>query len=110
MSKKNKINFYISKSSPKETRKKIDIDLSNFYIVDISKIIRDLGYSTDKLTSESEFILNYTISKKISHGIYSVKCDSMLICYKNYSQEFLENLENFILELAEDLEYTIHHM
>jgi hypothetical protein len=63
-----KVNFYLSKYSPKEAKKRSTIG-SDFYVVDISKIIRDLGYELDNLTSESEFVINYTIRKKILQGI-----------------------------------------
>jgi hypothetical protein len=110
MPNKPKVNIYISKSSSKEAKKKLHLDECDFYIVDISKIIRDLGYETDKLTTESEFILNYTIRKKIIHGIYTTKCDSMLVCYRNSTPEFVDNLEDFFTELTENVEYTIHHL
>jgi hypothetical protein len=109
MTKKISINLYVSKYSPKEARKRSCLDC-DFYIVDISKIIRDLGYETSELTSESEFILNYTIRKKIIQGIYSTKCDSILVCYKSVTPEFLENLENFLEELTDSIEYTIHSL
>jgi hypothetical protein len=102
-------NIYISKYSPKEAKKRSCLDC-DFYIVDISKIIRDLGYEIDDLTSESEFILNYTIRKKIIHGIYSTKCDSILVCYRNATPEFVENLDNFLGELSGSVEYTIHEL
>jgi len=104
-----KVNFYISKCSPKEAKKRA-IGGSDFYVVDISKIIRELGYETDNLAVESEFIINYTIRKKILQGIYSTKCDGILVCYKNLSQDFVGNLENFLEEYPEAFEYTIHSL
>jgi signal recognition particle subunit SEC65 len=110
MPKKQIFNIYLSKNSPKESRKKPRIKKLDPYIVDISKIIRDLGYEIDNLATESEFILNYTIRKKIVQGIYSTKCDSMLICYKNITPEFESNLENFLSELPKEEEYAIHRL
>ena len=101
-----KVDFYITKYSPKEAKKRSEVG-QYLYVVDISKIIRDLGYTTEVLTRESEFIINYTIRKKIIQGIYSTKCEGILVCYKNISQEFIENLETFLEEHTETLEYTI---
>ena len=104
-----KVNFYLSKYSPKEAKKRSTIG-SDFYVVDISKIIRDLGYELDNLTSESEFVINYTIRKKILQGIYSTKCDGILVCYKNINQDFIENLENLLDEHSEEIQYAIHDL
>ena len=101
-----KINFYISRYSPKEAKKRSTYG-SDFYVVDIAKIIRELGYSTDELSVESEFIINYTIRKKIIQGIYSTKCDGILVCYKNISSDFVENLEILLEEYSEEFEYAI---
>jgi hypothetical protein len=104
-----KVNFYLSKYSPKEAKKRSTIG-SDFYVVDISKIIRDLGYELDNLTVESEFVINYTIRKKILQGIYSTKCDGILVCYKNINQDFIENLENLLDEHPEEIQYAIHDL
>lgn len=104
-----RVNFYLSKYSPKEAKKRSTIG-SDFYVVDISKIIRDLGYELDNLTRESEFVINYTIRKKILQGIYSTKCDGILVCYKNINQDFIENLENLLDEHPEEIQYTIHDL
>jgi hypothetical protein len=109
MSKKITVNFYISKHSPKEARKRPNFDC-DFYIIDISKIIRDLGYEVDNLTPESEFILNHSIRSKITQGIYSTKCDSILVCYRNMPSGFTENLEEFLEDFTETIEYSIHHL
>lgn len=106
MESKMKINFYISRYSPKEAKKR-STHGSDFYVVDIAKIIRELGYSTDELSVESEFIINYTIRKKIIQGIYSTKCDGILVCYKNISPNFVENLEVLLEEYSEEFEYAI---
>lgn len=104
-----KVNFYLSKYSPKEAKKRSTIG-SDFYVVDISKIIRDLGYELDNITVESEFVINYTIRKKILQGIYSTKCDGILVCYKNINQDFIENLENLLDEHPEEIQYAIHDL
>lgn len=101
------VKFYISRYSPKEAKKR-STHGSDFYVVDISKIIRELGYDVDNLSNESEFIINYTIRKKILQGIYSTKCDGILVCYKNISPDFLENFETFLDEHSEEFGYTIH--
>ena len=106
MQSKIKANFYTTRYSPKEAKKKYSGEQS-LYVVDISKIIRDLGYTTEIINRESEFIINYTIRKKIIQGTYSTKCEGILVCYKNISQEFIENLEIFLEEHTEILEYTI---
>lgn len=104
-----KVNFYLSKYSPKEAKKRSTVG-SDFYVVDISKIIRDLGYELDNLTDESEFVINYTIRKKILQGIYSTKCDGILVCYKNINQDFIENLQNLLDEHHEEIQYAIHNL
>lgn len=107
MPKKIQVNIYLSKYSSKEARRRNTKGI-DFYIVDISKIIKELGYETSNLSKESEFILNYTIHRKILKGIYSTKCDGILLCYKNITEEFRNNLENLLDELSESIEYTIH--
>ena len=97
--------FYISNYSPKESKKRID-DFLDLYIVDISKIIKDLGYDTKNLNLQSEFILNYSIHKKIVHGIYNSKCEGILICYRGNSPDFADNLVSFLEELHEPIEYS----
>ena len=101
-----KVNFYISKYSPKEAKKRA-IGGSDFYVVDISKIIRELGYETDNLAVESEFIINYTIRKKILQGIYSTKSNGILVVHKNISDSFKENLEHFLSDMEGEVSYTI---
>jgi hypothetical protein len=110
MPKKKALIVYISKSSPKEARRKSRLKNLDPYVVDISKIVRDLEYDLSNLTAESEFILNYTIRKKISQGIYSTKCDSILVCYKNITSEFENNLGNFLSEMLEKHEYSVRKL
>jgi len=106
MQAKAKVNFYVSKFSPKEAKKRAGLGC-DFFVVDISKIIRELGYEVENLTKESEFIINFTIRRKILQGIYSTKCDGILVCYKGVTRDFIENLENFLDEQEEGVEYTI---
>lgn len=107
MSETKSLIFYISKYSPKESKKRIE-DLLDLYIVDISKIIKDLGYDTKDLSVQSEFILNYSIHKKIIHGIYNSKCEGILICYRGNSPDFMDNLVSFVEELQEPIEYSFN--
>jgi hypothetical protein len=106
MGEKVKVNFYVSKYSPKEAKKRSSLG-GDFFVVDISKIIKDLGYETEVLSPESEFIINFTIRRKILQGIYSTKCDGILVCYKGITGDFVSNLENFLEEQEEEMEFTI---
>ena len=106
MASKSKVNFYVSKFSPKEAKKRSGLG-GDFFVIDISKIIKELGYETENLSQESEFIINFTIRRKILQGIYSTKCDGILVCYKGISRDFLNNLENFLDEQEGEVEYTI---
>lgn len=106
MQPKVKLNFYLSKFSPKEAKKRASLGC-DFFVVDISKIIRELGYELENLSKESEFIINFTIRRKILQGIYSTKCDGILVCYKGLNRDFVSNLEEFLDEQEGGLEYTI---
>lgn len=99
--------FYISRYSPKESKRRIE-SILDIYIVDISKIIKDLGYDLKNLSVQSEFILNYSIHKKIVHGIYNSKCEGILICYRGNSPDFVDNLISFIEELQDPIEYSFN--
>lgn len=99
--------FYISRYSPKESKRRIE-SILDLYIVDISKIIKDLGYDLKNLSVQSEFILNYSIHKKIVHGIYNSKCEGILICYRGNSPDFVDNLISFIEELQDPIEYSFN--
>jgi hypothetical protein len=109
MAKKFCVNFYISKHSPKEAKKKFGVE-SDFYVIDITKIIRELDYEIQNLSPESEFIINHSIHNKITQGIYSMKCDGILVCYRNITTDFIKNLEEFLDEFQENIEYTIHQI
>jgi hypothetical protein len=101
------IRFVLTRSSVKEAKKKFCAN-SDFYIVDIGKIIRDLGYDINYLTRESEFVINYSVQKKILQGIYSTRSTDILVVYKNISDDFVENLQEFLSESSEEgLEYII---
>lgn len=99
--------FLLTSRSLKEAKRKYCSD-KTYYIVDIGKIIRELGYDMDDLSPESEFVINYAVQKKITQGIYSTRCNDILVVYKNVSQRFAENLEHFLVEdMEEDFEFTI---
>jgi len=101
------VRFVLTRCSVKEAKKKFCSD-ADFYIVDIGKIIRDLGYDTSFLSKESEFIINYSVQKKILQGIYSTRCSDILVVYKNISDDFVDNLKEFLDDQAEDgLGYAI---
>ena len=101
------VRFVLTRCSVKEAKKKFCSD-ADFYIVDIGKIIRDLGYDTSFLSRESEFIINYSVQKKILQGIYSTRCSDILVVYTNISEDFVDNLKEFLDDQAEDgLGYAI---
>jgi hypothetical protein len=101
------VRFILTSKSLKEAKRKY-CDTKSFYIVDIGKIIRDLGYDVNSLTIESEFVINYAVQKKITHGIYSTRCQDILVVYKNISEKFADNLEYFLSEEIEEvLKFTI---
>jgi len=93
----NHINFHLAKCSLKEA-KKVFCDPSQLYIIDIPKIIKDLGYDVESLTPESEFVIDYSIKKKITQGIYSTRSNEILITYKNIGDSFVKNLNDFLYE------------
>jgi len=98
--------FLLTSRSLKEAKRKYCSD-KTYYIVDIGKIIRELGYDTEELTPESEFVINYAVQKKITQGIYSTRCNDILVVYRNISQRFAENLNHFLEEMEEEFEFTI---
>jgi len=101
------VRFILTKCSLKEAKRKYCSDTS-FFVVDIGKIIRDLGYDIQALTKESEFVINYAVQKKITQGIYSTRSQDILVVYKNISNNFVENLEHFLnYEIDETVTYTI---
>ncbi len=101
------ISFLLTQMSLKEAKRKYCSD-KTYYIVDIGKIIRELGYDIDSLSPESEFVINYAVQKKITQGIYSTRCNDILVVYKNISKRFSENLEYFLTEeMEEEFEFII---
>ena len=99
------VKFFLVDCSLKEAKKRyLSEDL---FVVDIGKIIKDLGYDITTLSRESEFVINYSIQKKITQGIYSTKCNGILVVHRNISKSFVENLEHFLENLGEDISYTI---
>ncbi len=100
------VKFVLTKSSVKEAKKKLCPE-TDYYVVDIGKIIRDLGYDINFLTKESEFVINYSVQRKILQGIYSTRNSDILVVYKNISEDFVENLKEFLNEQQEDFGYII---
>lgn len=100
------IKFFLAECSLKEAKKK-HCSEEDLFVVDIGKIIKDLGYDTTTLSRESEFVINYSVQKKITQGIYSTKCNGILVVHKNISQSFKENLEHFLSDMEGEVSYTI---
>jgi len=103
------IRFFLADCSLKEAKKRYCSD-EDLFVVDIGKIIKDLGYDITSLSRESEFVINYSIQKKITQGIYSTKCNGILVVYRNISESFVQNLEYFLEDLGEDISYTIKNL
>jgi hypothetical protein len=103
------IKFFLADCSLKEAKKRHSSE-EDLYVVDIGKIIKDLGYDITSLSKESEFVINYSIQKKITQGIYSTKCNGILVVHRNISESFVENLEYFLEDLGEEISYTIHNL
>ena len=99
------VKFFLAECSIKEAKKKYCS--GDLFIIDIGKIIKDLGYDVSCLTRESEFVINYSIQKKITQGIYSTKCNGILVVYRNISDSFVQNLEIFLNEMEEEIAYSI---
>ena len=100
------IKFFLAECSLKEAKKK-SLSEDDLYVVDIGKIIKDLGYDIEGLSKESEFVINYSVQKKITQGIYSTKCSGILVVHKNISESFVENLEHFLEDMRNEISYTI---
>jgi hypothetical protein len=103
------IKFFLAECSRKEAKKKSSTE-EDLFVVDIGKIIKDLGYDTGSLSRESEFVINYSVQKKITQGIYSTKCSGILVVHKNISESFVENLEHFLEDLRGEISYTIQSL
>ena len=102
------VKIFLVDCSLKEAKKRYSEE--DLFIVDIRKIIKDLGYDISDLTQESEFVINYSIQKKITQGIYSTKCNGVLIVHRNISESFVENLEHFLDDLEGDITYDIQSL
>jgi hypothetical protein len=103
-----KIDFFLTKSSPREVKSKIS-GYSSLFIVDIQKIIKDLGYdSLEFIRPESEFILDLHIRKKISQGIYNCKGECVLVCHREMPESFEENFEKFLELENSSINYNIY--
>lgn len=100
------IKFFLADCSIKEAKKRYFSE-EGLFVVDIGKIIKDLGYDISSLSRESEFVINYSIQKKITQGIYSTKSSGILVVHRNISESFVQNLEYFLEDLGEDISYTI---
>lgn len=98
--------FFLTECSAKEAKRKF-FGYSDFYLIDIGKVIRELGYNNQNLTQESEFIINYTVRRKIDQGIYNTKNNTILIVHKNFSPDFIENLTCFLQEYGDNFEFKI---
>ena len=95
------INFYLARYSTKEAKKRFCKE-NNFYIVDIFKIIKELGYDLEELAPESEFVINYSIQKKITQGIYSTRSNDILVTYKELGEPFVKNLKILLEEFDQE--------
>lgn len=104
-----RIDFFLTKSSPKEAKSKIS-GYKSLYVVDIQKIVRDLGYDSVELRPESEFILDLSIRKKILQGIYNCKGDGVLVCHREMPETFESNLESFLVKEDSEIDYTIYRI
>jgi len=100
------INFYLARCSIKEAKRRFS-NGNSFYVVDIFKIIKELGYDLKDLAPESEFVINYSIQKKITQGIYSTRSNDILVTYKELGDPFIDSLKNILKEFNKE-EYTFN--
>jgi hypothetical protein len=100
------LKFLITCYSLKEAKKKLGKD-RDIYVIDITKIVKDLGYDLTSLSQESEFVINFSIRKKISQGIYNTKSDEILVIHKGMNNNFIEGLESYLEEYSDEVEYVI---
>lgn len=89
--------------------KKFASGISGSFIIDIPKIIKDLGYSDKDLRKEAEYIITSQIERKLKQGIYSSKWSSLVIINTEYSNTFEDNIKGFVYEHVEsfDIETVI---
>lgn len=98
------LTFFITEQNVKEARKKLGT--RDLYIVDITKIIKDLGYDVFDLSPESEFVINFSVMKKIQQGIYNTKSKDILVINREMTDGFLEGLQ-FFLDGFSEINYEI---
>ena len=98
------MNFVVTDHNLKDAKKKIGS--KDLYVVDITKIIKELGYDVDNLSIESEFVINFSVMKKIQQGIYNTKSKTILVINRETSEIFVSQLQIFLDEIS-DLEYEI---
>jgi hypothetical protein len=98
------LNFVVTDHNLKDAKKKIGS--KDLYVVDITKIIKELGYDVDNLSIESEFVINFSVMKKIQQGIYNTKSKTILVINRETSEIFVSQLQIFLDEIS-DLEYEI---
>lgn len=99
-----RLNFLVTDQNLKDAKKKIGP--KDLYVVDITKIIKELGYDVDNLSIESEFVINFSVMKKIQQGIYNTKSKTILVINRETSEVFVSQLQIFLDEIS-DLEYEI---
>ena len=99
-----RLNFLVTDQNLKDAKKKIGP--KDLYVVDITKIIKELGYDVDNLSIESEFVINFSVMKKIQQGIYNTKSKDILVINKEMSDGFLEGLQ-FFLDGFGEIDYEI---
>jgi hypothetical protein len=82
--------------------KKFASGIKNCFIVDIPKIIKDMGYYNREIRKESEFIISTQIERKLRQGIYSNKNGNLVIINPESDIGFEENIRIFLLENTDD--------
>jgi hypothetical protein len=98
------ITFIVTENNLKEAKKKLGG--RDLYVIDISKIIKDLGYNICELSPESEFVINFSVMKKIQQGIYNTKSKDILVINREMTDGFLDGLQ-FFLDGFSEINYEI---
>jgi hypothetical protein len=78
--------------------KKFAAGIKNCFIVDIPKIIKELGYLNREIRKESEFIISTQIERKLRQGIYSNKNGNLVIINPESNMDFENNIRVFLFE------------
>jgi len=94
---KNTQKVYILVSTSRDG-KKFASNLKNCFVVDIPKIIKELGYLNREIRRESEFIISTQIERKLRQGIYSNKNGNLVIINPDSNVNFEENIRIFLFE------------